>query len=493
MKNIKEYLKWFNQEKISILASVLFLVSMLPNWALAFIASPAGDDYYYSTGTHQAWIQTHSIVEVLKAAIETTRNMCIGWNGDWFSVFCFTFMPEAFVRGSYWIFPLFWSFATIVATIYFLYEVLTNHLKFKWYETLMISNIVLFLMYQWMPSAPLALYWHVGVLHYIMPHVVCLLMLAFLAKYMRTSYKRYIIFSILGSIAIGGSSYYSSFFLFLVYLLVFACSTKNNKKCLALILPFLTGITALYFQFTAPGNAARVGENTMELSVGRIFSVIINAIIAGFIRIGEYFINSPLLFVFCVILALLIWDYLIMKPIKYEFKYPLLFVGYMYGIYAALFTPELYADTNVSGGPATMEYIIFIFLLLAVIIYAECWIIRRLRKRDRIREKQWYYSHIIFPILILCFMLIILNKGTIKDTLFWESYEYIVSGQAQDFKEQIDSQMEILWDDSIAEAVVCPMNPEQGPLMCMPPVENPEAFPNRALRGFFGKTLVVAK
>ena len=107
MKKIAKVLEWFDHKKVAVMAGILFVVSMLPNWGLALISSPAGDDYYYSIATHQAWVQTHSVIEVLKAAFETTKKMCIGWNGDWFSVFCFTFMPEAFVRGSYWIFPLF--------------------------------------------------------------------------------------------------------------------------------------------------------------------------------------------------------------------------------------------------------------------------------------------------------------------------------------------------------------------------------------------------
>ena len=475
------------------MAGILFVVSMLPNWGLALISSPAGDDYYYSIATHQAWVQTHSVIEVLKAAFETTKKMCIGWNGDWFSVFCFTFMPEAFVRGSYWIFPLFWSFATVGATIYFLHEVLTKYLKFKWYENITVASIVLFLMYQWIPRAPLALYWHVGVLHYIMPHVVCLLMLTFLAKYVRSNDKRYIVFSVLGSIAIGGSSYYSSFLLFFVYILILGWRIITGKKDYAIVFPLFAGIIALYFQLTAPGNAARVGENTMEFSLGRAFEVVVQAVVSSVVKIGEYFINSPFILILLILLAVLVWLYMLEAQTDIEFKYPLLWVVYMYGIYAALFTPELYANTPISSGPATMEYISFLFLTLSSIVYVEGWLMNKLRKGNKLREQQWYRIRVMLPALVFCCVLAVLNKGTVKEMLFWESCEYIVSGQAADFKKQIDSQMEILWDDSIKEAYVCPMNPIQGPLACMPPTTDPESFENKAMRDFFGKDIVVVK
>lgn len=46
--------------------------------------------------------------------------------------------------------------------------------------------------------------------------------------------------------------------------------------------------------------------------------------------------------------------------LNFQFKYPVLWVGYMFGVYAAMYAPELYAATEVSGGPGTMEYLTFI-------------------------------------------------------------------------------------------------------------------------------------
>ena len=81
-------------------------------------------------------------------------------------------------------------------------------------------------------------------------------------------------------------------------------------------------------------------------------------------------------------------------------------------------------------------------------------------------------------------------RGNLKDSLFYSSCSYIVSGQAADFKEQMESQERILRDDSIKEAYLCPTNPEQGPLMHMPVIKNPEAFTNRVVGNFYGKDMV---
>ena len=71
------------------------------------------------------------------------------------------------------------------------------------------------------------------------------------------------------------------------------------------------------------------------------------------------------------------------------------------------------------------------------------------------------------------------------------SYVYISSGQAEDFREQIASQMEILLDDSIREAYLVPINDDQGPLMHMPVTTDENAFTNWAVKCFYQKDKVV--
>ena len=47
--------------------------------------------------------------------------------------------------------------------------------------------------------------------------------------------------------------------------------------------------------------------------------------------------------------------------------------------------------------------------------------------------------------------------------------------------------MDNLLDDSIKEAYLVPINPEQGPLMHMPVTTDENAFTNRGVRDFYGK------
>ena len=116
-----------------------------------------------------------------------------------------------------------------------------------------------------------------------------------------------------------------------------------------------------------------------------------------------------------------------------------------------------------------------------------------MRKRLHLKDTEWCHLHVLLPYVVFFLLAIIVWKSELKETLFYESVEYIASGKAADYKQQMDSQLEILLDDSIKEAYLCPTNDEQGPLMHMPIIENPDAFTNRVVAQFYGKEKVTTQ
>ena len=114
----------------------------------------------------------------------------------------------------------------------------------------------------------------------------------------------------------------------------------------------------------------------------------------------------------------------------------------------------------------------------------------KLELRHTLKRREIYHKCITVPAVFVCLVLCLVFRGNLKDSLFYSSCSYIASGQAADFKEQMESQERILRDDSIKEAYLCPTNPEQGPLMHMPVIKNPEAFTNRVVGNFYGKDMV---
>ena len=64
---------------ISIIMLTIVLISIIPLIYIAQYNHSAADDYTYGLLTHMAWNDTHSIIEVIKAAIEHVGNYYIEW------------------------------------------------------------------------------------------------------------------------------------------------------------------------------------------------------------------------------------------------------------------------------------------------------------------------------------------------------------------------------------------------------------------------------
>lgn len=70
--------------------------------------------------------------------------------------------------------------------------------------------------------------------------------------------------------------------------------------------------------------------------------------------------------------------------------------------------------------------------------------------------------------------------------------EYISSGEAADYKEQMEQLTRLMTDPSAEDIIVPFINDVQGPLMHMPVTENPEAWTNTVICEYYGKNSVVA-
>lgn len=495
-------LKKCNNNLMAFLAILFFLTSMLPIWYLAGYARPSGDDYGYSVLTHAAWLDTRSLIQVFKAAIETVKTYYHSWNGDWFTTFLFSLMPEVFVPYSFWIVPYIMTGVVILATLIFMLEICGRVMKFSCADCLIFTSLVLFASYQYIPSTAIGMYWYVGAIHYMLPHAAGLLGIAFISKFLRNGKISTLTGITLCALVIGGSSYFTSLLLFIVFIITGLLGWKKEKKRIYLLcIPFLVWAVGFIVQCKSPGNLVRGGGNfgfSLSLAVFTVFE----SLKRGAFSIIFYLREKTLIFIVLAIIALLGWEAVnrVGRKIKFTYPFPLLFIILMYGIYSAMFAPEIYSEVydsiEISLGPATIQYFTFLITACFSILYCEGWFFYKLKCKsisvslDSFMDNK-YRSCILYPSLILCFLLVIFNRGWLRESVDFRVVEYVNSGQADDFKAQIASQMEILLNESIKDAYLVPINPEQGPLMHMPVTTDENAFTNRVVCNFYRKNRVV--
>ena len=75
------------QKGIFLVVAVLFLLSLIPVFAMAFYAYPSADDLTYGVATAPVWEETHSLSSVLSAAWEATWTRYETWQGVFFVFF----------------------------------------------------------------------------------------------------------------------------------------------------------------------------------------------------------------------------------------------------------------------------------------------------------------------------------------------------------------------------------------------------------------------
>ena len=101
-------------------------------------------------------------------------------------------------------------------------------------------------------------------------------------------------------------------------------------------------------------------------------------------------------------------------------------------------------------------------------------------------------KYIWLALVIMLCVLTFVRRSTIKSTTDFVTMEYLSSGQADDYRKQMDEFTSIMTDSSVTDAKVHASNNEQGPLMHMPITDDPDKFTNDAAARFFGKNSVIA-
>lgn len=79
-----------------------------------------------------------------------------------------------------------------------------------------------------------------------------------------------------------------------------------------------------------------------------------------------------------------------------------------------------------------------------------------------------------------------------KESTLWVCLTYITSGQASEYKEQMELQTRLLMDENARDVVIPFVNDVQGPLMQMPVTDDPDAWTNVVTAQFYGKNSVKA-
>lgn len=495
MKKLYDRICNFISEKNMALAAIgIFILLMLPIGYLSFVNRASGDDYGYGTLTRAAWVTTHSLIKVFGAAWQTIREYYVGWQGTWFSIFLFSLQPEVFDERAYVIVAFLMLFLWIGSTFLMLKEILCRGVGMNIWSYRLAAILLLIISIEFIPSTKSAIFWYNGAAHYMIPFTMCQLLVVFLLRYGKKFELKYFV-GITGIMALlGGSNYQAALFALIVAFYIGAVSyaEKKDKRILWLLISFIVEMTGLIISMKAPGNRARGGEE-FGFSIQKGIKVIGLSFIEGVKTAFDYGKENPLIYAGLFFLFLFIIESLKRSSVEKEkdskfcFTHPILSIAGLFCLYCAMQTPALYAGVDVSGGVYNMNYQIFLLSGCGILLIIAKKIVEHVKV-----SKEILHRKATIPGLLVCFIALIICRSDIRGTASWISLEYIMSGQASDYKEQMDLQTSLLLDESTENVVLPFINDVQGPLMHMPVIEDTEAFTNSVTSHFYGKNSVVA-
>lgn len=472
---------------------IIFLILLIPIVYLTGVNRASGDDYGYGVHTRMAWMGTHSLVEVFKGICRTVSDFYGAWQGTWFSIAVFALQPEVFHDGAYVVVAVLMLSLWIGSTAYLFREVLCRKLGFDGWSCLLIAVWFLIISIEFIPGTKSAIYWFNGCAHYMLPFAMCQVLTVWLLRYGETFRKSTFVGILLFMTLLGGSNYQAALLALIIafYFCVTVWFFRRDRRIFLLGIPVLTELVGLVVSIKSPGNTIRGGKE-FGFSLTRALRTIGDSFVCAVKDIGVYGKERPLALVGLLFLFLLFLVILWQREEGLQIPYPFAAGLMLFCLYSAMQAPAIYADVSYSKGVPNTNYLVFLLTAAFILLMAADGFVTLLKNRKEDSAAKKILWGVVAAGLLVCAAFGLLKRSNIKSCTSYVTLVYITSGQAADFREQMDLQTKLLEDDTVADPVIPGINDEQGPLMHMPVTSDKDAYTNQVTGSFYGKHSVVS-
>ena len=489
------FLGKFKLSKKTVALSVLaiFVVSFLPILLMSFYSVASADDYNFAVITHQAWEDTHSFIAVIKAAFDTIVHFYLNWQGFFSANFVPSLNPFIFNENLYFLCTFICVISFNFGAFYMAKQVLKRYFQADGYDIILVVCPVLLLFYQLIPSAAEWLYWFDAGQSMVFYALVFWLMgILFKCSAENKAGFRDTALTVILAIILSGTSGASTFLLVFMAFKIINDMFLNKKSKSVTLLNFLTVILVLFgFVITliAPGNSMRATE-----AVGTPF---FKAIILSFFY-SFTFLESNIVSILALMIALTPIAIILVQKSKFTFRYPLLILAISYCIYASRFFSTLFTMSSIGSLRQRNGYFFYEILLFVVnLFYFWGWVYKKSCKNKR---TEWLLTDLsrlikrysaLFAILVFAVAGLAMLRFGVKETTSLSCTLSIVSGEAKQYKEEMDRRLELYLDDSVTDVEVEPLSsiPYVFKEECV--TSDPDYWTNQSLAQYYNKNSVV--
>ena len=139
------------EKKIAIIFGCVSVLSIVPLLIIACYNQMCADDYCYGLLTHKAWLESHSVINTLYAAIDQVKLSWNTWQGTYSAIFLMALQPGIFSEETYFLSTYIILFFFIGGVIYFSKVLFKENCGMGNSFIVIILSIFFFYTIQWIP------------------------------------------------------------------------------------------------------------------------------------------------------------------------------------------------------------------------------------------------------------------------------------------------------------------------------------------------------
>lgn len=369
MKIMKRLMRKLGEEttQIRILCigvAVLFFAVLIPLFRISAYNCMGADDYVFAAETAKTWRETHSVGKVLAMSAEETVEMYRTWQGNFFSTWLGKSLMGFFAEDAYYVGTILALGGFVLAEGVLLMLVLIKGMGADRNRAFIVTAGCIVMQLLKTPYPVEAFYWFTGAIVYTFMHVQVLLLVTLLLLLLwKPKRKRGVVLLEMGilllSFAIGGGNYISAITVTVVYAFyAFWMFWKKHPYRLLALGDVFFFLVIFMVNVLSPGNGIR------QTSTGISRMSAMSSILLSLKEAGTYCLvnlEAP-----CIVLALLLIPIFIniVNRRKYRFPFPFLVLFFSFCLFAAQFTPNIYALGITGAGRVQNLYRFNFYLLL---------------------------------------------------------------------------------------------------------------------------------
>jgi hypothetical protein len=492
----------FFKKHLPLILILLFFVSIAPMLAVSMYNWPAGDDFRFSIQTHQAMSESgFPLFRVIQAAAAIAASSFMHWQGTYSAIFLMALQPGVFSSIAYIVVGILLIGALIFSTLYLLKTILSNCFHMERKQFIYIGIPMLFLQIQFVPSLVEAFYWYNGAMYYTFFYS---LMLIYLTKLVQIyfgeekKYKKNLIFLIVFSVILGGGNFVTAILTSLIGLsfIIFSLPKRSEqpKRIIWLALPEITLLLSFAASMLAPGNSVRQ-QFTTRLSP---FKAIYSSITQAACDIINW--TTPTILIICLLLIPVMAK--LVKKTDLQFRWPGIWIGFTFLLFAAQNAPVFYAQAF--AGQGRLRNIVFysyIWLIFMNLFYCVGWLLRTyatsFSKLKSSVEKHFdakeriSTQNLVVAVLLVFLIVVNLNSTTLKKVSSVICFSDLISGKAAAYNQQLSERQKIIDNPNIDVVKIPALTVYPKSISASDITYNENEWTNKSMAIFYNKKSIV--